>query len=142
VAAAVAAFLLGGLIASQAGDDGGPVADPAACKKALAVNYRKAMADPNAPSASAPSACARLDRATLERITGEVVSAYLDSATPATAPSPRATGKAACRAAIKAQYVPGTAKLKGAPSTPAECAGLSTDEVSKIALEVVSENTR
>jgi hypothetical protein len=58
------------------------------------------------------------------------------------APTHVATGKAACRKAIKAQYVPGTAKLKGEPGKPKECAGLSSDEVSEIALQVIEENTR
>ena len=61
---------------------------------------------------------------------------------PAPAPTHVATGKAACRKAIKAQYVPGTAKLKGKPGTPKECDGLSTDEVSAIALSVIQENTQ
>lgn len=49
---------------------------------------------------------------------------------------------AACRKAIKAQYIPGTVQLKGKPERPKECDGLSTDEVSKIALSVIEENTR
>jgi hypothetical protein len=48
----------------------------------------------------------------------------------------------ACRKAIKAQYVPGTATLKGKPGRPKECAGLSADEVSEIALSVIQENTQ
>jgi hypothetical protein len=46
---------------------------------------------------------------------------------------------AACRKAIKAQYVPGTAKLKGEPERPKECDGLSTDQVSSIAESVIEE---
>lgn len=49
---------------------------------------------------------------------------------------------AACKKAIQAQYEPGTAKLKGQPGTPKQCDGLSTDEVSRIALEVIQENTQ
>ncbi|MFC9282989.1 hypothetical protein [Streptomyces collinus] len=49
---------------------------------------------------------------------------------------------AACKRAIKAQYEPGTAKLKGKPGTPRECDGLSDDQVSKIVLSVVQENTK
>jgi hypothetical protein len=48
----------------------------------------------------------------------------------------------ACRKAIKAQYVPGTATLKGKPGRPKECDGLSADEVSEIALSVIQENTQ
>lgn len=62
--------------------------------------------------------------------------------TTSAAPTHVATGKAACRKAIKAQYEPGTAKLKGKPGTPKECDGLTTDEVSRIALSVIEENTR
>lgn len=60
------------------------------------------------------------------------------SATPATTVRP-ATGKAACRKAIKAQYDPDTLQLKGKPGRPAECAGLSTDEVSALAVSVIDE---
>jgi hypothetical protein len=49
---------------------------------------------------------------------------------------------AACREAIRAQYLPGTATLKGEPGTPKECDGLSADEVSKIAVSVIEENTQ
>lgn len=49
---------------------------------------------------------------------------------------------AACRKAVKAQYEPGTAKLKGSPSRPKECDGLSDAEMSKIVLSVVQENTQ
>jgi hypothetical protein len=49
---------------------------------------------------------------------------------------------AACRKAIKAQYEPGTAKLKGAPGKPKECDGMNDDQVSKIVLSVVQENTQ
>lgn len=65
-------------------------------------------------------------------------------ATPAPAPSASrvVAGKAACRAAVKAQYAPGTAKLTGAPTQPPECAGLSADVVSQIVLDVVAENTK
>lgn len=48
---------------------------------------------------------------------------------------------ASCRAAIKDQYEPGTAQLTGAPTTPPECADLSEDELSQIALDVIAENT-
>ncbi|MGW5477684.1 hypothetical protein [Streptomyces sp. NPDC004008] len=46
---------------------------------------------------------------------------------------------AACRKAIKAQYVPGTVQLKGKPERPKECDGLSTDQVSSIAESVIEE---
>jgi hypothetical protein len=49
---------------------------------------------------------------------------------------------AACRTAIKAQYEPGTATLKGEPERPSECDGLSTDALSKIVTGVIEENTR
>jgi hypothetical protein len=79
VAAAAAAFALGGLVASQGGDGGGPVANPAACKKAMAVDFEKAMADPGGPTSGAPGSCVGLDEATLERIMGEVISEYTAS---------------------------------------------------------------
>jgi hypothetical protein len=46
---------------------------------------------------------------------------------------------AACKRAIKAQYVPGTVQLKGKPERPKECDGLSTDQVSGIAGSVIEE---
>jgi len=49
---------------------------------------------------------------------------------------------AACKKAIKAQYEPGTAKLKGEPGTPKECDGLSDDQLSGIVTRVIEENTR
>ncbi|MEV8033914.1 hypothetical protein [Streptomyces sp. NPDC086182] len=79
--------------------------------------------------------------ATLLLATGCVSSTDDPAPLASVAPQP-ATGKAACKAAIKAQYEPGTAKLKGEPGTPPECDGLSTDEVSKIAISVIEENTR
>lgn len=55
-------------------------ASPAACKSALADNYRTVMANGGkGPKQKQPSACAGLDAKTLEKITGEVVSEYLDS---------------------------------------------------------------
>ena len=79
VAAAVAAFAVGGLIASQAGNGGASVASPPACKKALAANFQKAMTDPDASPAPEPAACVGLDEATLERIGGEVMAEYTAS---------------------------------------------------------------
>jgi hypothetical protein len=81
-AAAVAAFAIaGGVAALTKDDDGdGPVASPAACKAALADNYRKVMANGGkGPTASEPPACVGLDQKTLERSTGEVVDEYLKS---------------------------------------------------------------
>jgi hypothetical protein len=49
---------------------------------------------------------------------------------------------AACRKAIEAQYEPGTATLKGDPKRPKECDGMSDDQVSRIALNVIEENTQ
>jgi hypothetical protein len=46
---------------------------------------------------------------------------------------------AACRKAIKAQYEPGTVKLKGEPERPKECDGLSTGQVPSIAQSVIEE---
>jgi ABC-type glycerol-3-phosphate transport system substrate-binding protein len=46
---------------------------------------------------------------------------------------------AACRKAIKAQYVPGTVQLKGKPGQPKECDGLTTDQVSGTAESVIEE---
>lgn len=56
------------------------IADPAACKSALADNYRKAVAaGGKAPEQKRPAACVGLDAKTLEKITGQVISEYLDS---------------------------------------------------------------
>ncbi|MFE9645300.1 hypothetical protein ACFYO0_14525 [Streptomyces sp. NPDC006365] len=78
--AAAAAFALGGGVAVLMNDDGSSVASPAACKTALAENYREAMAAGlDAPTPEAPPSCTGLDEATLKRITGEVVSEYLGS---------------------------------------------------------------
>lgn len=160
--AAVAAFAIAGGIARLTHHNGsGPVADRSACKAALADNYRKVMANGGkGPTASEPPACVGLDQKTLERITGEVVDEYLNSdqakkdlgkafkdgmesalATPSVTASAR--GRAACKKAIKAQYEPGTAKLKdGARGRPAECAGLSNDQLSRIVTSVIDENTQ
>lgn len=48
----------------------------------------------------------------------------------------------ACRKAVKAQYEPGTAKLKGKPGRPKECDGLSDDQLSQIVTSVIEENTQ
>jgi hypothetical protein len=48
----------------------------------------------------------------------------------------------ACRAAIRAQYVPGTATLKGTPTEPPACQGLSDARVSSITQSVIEANTR
>lgn len=64
------------------------------------------------------------------------------SSSPAGSAQPTATGTAACRAAIKDQYVPGTAQLKGEPTRPPACAGLSNDAVSEIVTSVIDENTK
>lgn len=53
----------------------------------------------------------------------------------------QASGPAACRSAIKAQYQAGTAILTGAPTQPPACAGLSSDQISQIVLDVIQENT-
>jgi len=77
VALPVLGVVIGGGAALLTKDGGG---DEAACKTALAANYREAMAaGPDAPSAAAPSSCTGLSEATLRRITGEVVSEYLES---------------------------------------------------------------
>lgn len=47
----------------------------------------------------------------------------------------------ACWRAIRAQYTPGTVQLTGAPTTPPQCVGLSTDEVSEIAGDVLEHQT-
>jgi hypothetical protein len=49
--------------------------------------------------------------------------------------------RAACKAAIKAQYVPGTARLKGKPHRPEQCADVSNDGLSTIVMNVIAENT-
>lgn len=54
-----------------------------------------------------------------------------------------ATGKrtAACWKAIRDQYQPGTAQLTGAPTTPPQCSGLSTDELASVAEDVLEHQT-
>lgn len=50
-----------------------------------------------------------------------------------------ATGKtAACWRAIRDQYAPGTVQLTGAPTTPPQCAGLTADEISSVASDVLA----
>lgn len=79
VALPVLGVAIGGGAALLTKDDG-VSASPAACKTALAANYRKAVADGGeGPQMGEPAACKGLDQATLERLTGEVVSEYLDS---------------------------------------------------------------
>ena len=51
------------------------------------------------------------------------------------ATSPRTT---ACWQAIRGQYTPGTVQLTGAPTEPPACQGLTADEVSAIASDVLS----
>jgi hypothetical protein len=59
-------------------DDG--TASAAACKAALADNYRKVMAaGGKGPEQERPAACVGLDAKTLEKITGEVIGEYLGS---------------------------------------------------------------
>lgn len=67
----------------------------------------------------------------------------LSAATPAhtAATKAAAPGPASCKAAIKAQYGPGTAQLTGAPSKPPACEGLSSDELSQVVTDVITENT-
>lgn len=57
------------------------------------------------------------------------------------APAQPAAGSdpAACHDALKAQYEPGTVTLTGAPTEPPACQGLTSDEVSKIAGNVINE---
>lgn len=45
---------------------------------------------------------------------------------------------AACWKAIRDQYTPGTVQLTGAPTTPPACAGLSSDEISAVAADVIA----
>lgn len=63
---------------------------------------------------------------------------------PAAPPGDRlATGArtAACWHAIRDQYTPGTVQLTGSPTEPPSCLGLSTDEVSTIAADVLQHQT-
>jgi hypothetical protein len=75
--AAVAAFWAGGGLGIALKDDG---PSEAACKTALAENYRRAMAaGGKGPEQPAPDSCDGLDAATLDRLIGEVVAEYLES---------------------------------------------------------------
>ncbi|MDJ0345697.1 hypothetical protein QMK19_34240 [Streptomyces sp. H10-C2] len=56
-----------------------------------------------------------------------------------TAAPPAGSAAAACRAAIKAQYEPGTVNLTGAPTRPPACQGLTSDQVTEIAQAVIEE---
>jgi hypothetical protein len=71
--------------------------------------------------------------------TALLLAAMLGLAACSSTPTP---DPAACRTAIKAQYIPGTATLKGDPTEPPACQGLSSDEISKIAEGVIEENTK
>ncbi|WP_377271899.1 hypothetical protein [Peterkaempfera sp. SMS 1(5)a] len=72
-------------------------------------------------------------------LTAALLTAGCSSGSTPTGAQPTATGTAACHDAIKAQYDPNTGVLTGAPTQPPECAGLSTDQVSEIAIEVAGE---
>lgn len=48
---------------------------------------------------------------------------------------------AACWRAIRDQYEPGTAQLTGAPTTPPQCATLTTDELAAVAEDVLERQT-
>lgn len=80
-------------------------------------------------------------------LTGCSDNSYQPSPQPATTTSAPATstvtgtGPAACRAAIKAQYAPGTLQLTGAPTQPPACEGISADDLSQIVSDVIAENT-
>lgn len=68
------------------------------------------------------------------------------TAAPNTAPIPdsalaKGARTAACWRAIRDQYEPGTANLTGAPTEPPACQGLSTDEVSDIAEDVLEHQS-
>ena len=55
-------------------------ASPAACKRVLADNYRKVMANGGkGPEQKQPPECDGLDAEALKKITGEVLTEYLDS---------------------------------------------------------------
>lgn len=59
-----------------------PTPDVAACRTALEADFRKAMEDPDAPSATRPPACEGVDDATLQRLAGEIIASAVPSATP------------------------------------------------------------
>ena len=74
----VLGVVIGGGAALLTKDDSS--ASPAACKRVLAANYQKAVADGGkGPDQKKPAACAGLDTKTLKKITGEVLSEYLAS---------------------------------------------------------------
>jgi predicted small lipoprotein YifL len=130
---AAAGLLLATLTACGSG--GNDNANPAACKTALAENYRKAMADPDGPSASAPSACTGLGATTLKRLTGEVISEYLDSdqaakdlGTALPTPSASVSVSPECRAWLEKELQDASDNIDGASGLEA-CGDLSEDEL-------------
>jgi hypothetical protein len=98
------------------------------------------------PAAAMPDVC--------NALTSDDYFAALSAAKPAKHPtaastgaplpdSPLATGSRTgpCWQAIRAQYEPGTMQLTGAPTEPPACLGLSTDEVSAIATDVLEHQS-
>lgn len=120
------------------------VADPAACKTALAANYRKAMADGgNGPEQKQPAACVGVDAKTLKKITGEVVSEYLDSDQASkdlasVVPTPSESVSPKCRAWIAKEIQDSSSSIDSAAGYAA-CGDLSDDELKKAIDEVEKE---
>lgn len=140
---AAAGLLLATLTACGSGGDDS--ADPAACKTALAENYRKAMADPSAPSASEPSACTDLEAKTLKRLTGEVIAEYLDSDQAAKdlggaipTPSESASVSPECRAWIEEELRDSSDSVDGASGLEV-CGDLSEEEL-QAAIDQVTDD--
>lgn len=141
--AAVAALGAGVGVAHLAhSGDSGLAANRAGCKAALAVNYRKAMANGGkGPTASEPPACVGLDTKTLERITGEVVDEYLKSdqakkdlgkafedGMKSVMPSASTSVSPECRTWIKAELLDDTDEIDATPGYQA-CGDLSGDDL-------------
>ncbi|MGK9463938.1 hypothetical protein ACSLFT_28490 [Streptomyces sp. G6] len=79
--AAIAAFAIGGGLATLTDDDGEQIANPTACKEALSEGAREAMdaGDDATPATALPAPCVGLGEETLQRLTGEAIAEYLDS---------------------------------------------------------------
>jgi len=130
------------------GDDG----DPAACKTALAHNYRKAMTDgAKGPEQPRPAECRGLDTKTLKKITGEVIGEYLDSdqadkdlgkafedGVKSALPTPSSGVSAQCREWIAGELQDDSSSIDGTAGYAA-CGDLSDGEMQAAIDEVEKE---
>lgn len=125
---------------SRTGGDA-TIADPAACKAALADNYRKAVAaGGKGPEEKRPAACVGLDAKTLETITGQVIGEYLDSSQASAVPTPSVSAGVSpeCRAWIAKELQDDSSTLDAAAGYKA-CGDMSDAKLQKAIDEVEKE---